>query len=307
MTSIHTDLLGCETRYVQTQHYRTRLIEIDNGKTPLILLHGGGGHAETYSRNMRRLAEVSRPIAIDFIWHGLSSAPDWAHADPKRPGHWLSQFTDQLLQLLDHLGIEKAVIEGESLGGWIAYDMAINHPDRTRAVVLNTTWGMALDPARVMVGHVDLDALRQISVSALTNPSKALIRKRLEWLMPLGGVTEELVDIRYALWTEEPTRSALIEYYQRLFSANIADFYHQEAAIRSIRCPTLVLWTDRNPIHGVDAAHRLGELITDAEVVVLENAAHWPQWEHPEKHDAAVMAFISRLSDRAQPRVAANA
>ena len=62
------------------------------------------------------------------------------------PDHWLAQFTDQLIDLMDHMGIEKAVIEGESLGGWIAFDMAINHPHRTSKVILNTAWGMHLEP-----------------------------------------------------------------------------------------------------------------------------------------------------------------
>lgn len=295
MNTIHTDLLGCETRFYETGKYRTRVIEKPNDKVPLLLLHGGGGHAETYSRNLNRLAEVARPIAPDFIWHGLSSAPAFNHAEPHKPGHWLTQFTDQILELMDHLKIEKAVIEGESLGGWIAFDMAINHPDRTQGVVLNTTWGMALDPTKVDEGHFDLDALRRTSVGALTNPTKEAIRKRLEWLMPLGGVTEELVDVRYALWTNEQTRKALLEYYELLFAPNIAEFYHNEEAIRKVKCPALVLWTDSNPIHGVDAAHRMGELIDGSSVVILPNSAHWPQWEHPEPHDKAVSDFIRSL------------
>lgn len=295
MTTIHTDLLGCETRFYETGKCRTRVLEVRNDKTPLILLHGGGGHAETYARNLRRLAEVSRPIAPDFIWHGLSSSPAWAHSEPKKPGHWLHQFTDQILELMDHLKIEKAVIEGESLGGWIAFDMAIRHPDRTAGIVLNTSWGMSLDPTKVDEGHFDLDALRQTSMNALNNPTKELIRKRLEWLMPLGGVTEELVDVRYAIWTRPETRDSLIEYYNRLFAANIAEFYHNEDGIRTITCPTLVLWTDSNPIHGVDAAHRLGELIKGSTVEILKNSAHWPQWEHPEQHDDAVMKFVRSI------------
>ena len=73
--SIHIDLLGTETRFVQSRGYLTRLIEVGNDKPPLILLHGGGGHAETFSRNLITLATVCRPIAMDFIWHGMSSSP----------------------------------------------------------------------------------------------------------------------------------------------------------------------------------------------------------------------------------------
>lgn len=290
--SIHIDLLGTETRFYETQKYRTRAIEVVNDKAPLFLLHGGGGHAETYSRNMMTLATAARPIAIDFIWHGMSSRPAFSDAAPDQPNHWLSQFTDQVLDLMDHLGLEKASFEGESLGGWIALDMAINHPDRTDKLILNTAWGIALDPNFVAEGESDLDALRETSVNALMNPTTELLRKRLEWLMPLGGVTDELVELRKSLWSIPETRDALVEYYRRLFASNIAQFYFDEEAIASIEVPTLVLWTDKNPIHGVDAADRLAEIIKGAKKHVMAGCAHWPQWERPQEHDEVVCSFM---------------
>lgn len=295
MTTIHMDLLGTETKFYDTGKYVTRAIEVRTDKTPLILLHGGGGHAETYSRNLLSLSKSSRPIAIDFIWHGMSSAPAFSDEPPTSNSHWVSQFTDQVLDLMDYLGIEKASIEGESLGGWIAYDMAINHPDRTHSVILNTTWGMSLDPLKVHEGESDLNALRETSVNALMNPTKELLTKRLEWLMPLGGVTDELVNLRQALWQIPRTQKALLEYYERLFAPNISEFYFKESQIKEITCPTLVLWTDKNPVHGVDAAERLVELIPGAKMHIMRDCAHWPQWERPDEHDNAVCGFLNDI------------
>jgi 2-hydroxy-6-oxonona-2,4-dienedioate hydrolase len=292
MNSIHVDLLGTETRFYDTGKYRTRCIQAEGKGSPLFLLHGGGGHAETYSRNMISLAKSCTPYAIDFIWHGMSSRPAYSNAGPREAGHWLSQFTDQVLNLMDHLGIEKASFEGESLGGWIAFDMAINHPDRINKLILNTSWGMKLDPAKVHEGATDLTALRESSVNALKNPTRELLFKRLSWLMPLGGVTDELVDLRLALWSIPQTRDALLQYYERLFAQNIEEFYFTEDDIRKISCPTLLLWTDKNPIHGVDAADRLHELIPGSRKHIMEGCAHWPQWERPEEHDEIVGAFM---------------
>jgi 2-hydroxy-6-oxonona-2,4-dienedioate hydrolase len=294
VASIHNDLLGSETRFIDTGKYRTRCQFVQSGGEALFLLHGGGGHAETYSRNLLALSKVCSPYAIDFIWHGMSSRPVYSNAGPSEPGHWLSQFTDQLLNLMDHLGIEKAAVEGESLGGWIAYDMAINHPDRTSKIILNTAWGMALDSAHVHESASDLATLHSTSVNALMNPTYELLKKRLEWLMPLGGVTEELVELRYRLWSIPETRDALLEYYNRLFAENIAEFYFTEDQIKIIKCPTLILWTDKNPLHGVDAAERLKVLIPHAEMYIMKGCAHWPQWERPEEHDQVVSAFMTR-------------
>ncbi len=290
--TIHVDLLGTETRFIDTGKYTTRTISAPGAGEHVFLLHGGGGHAETYSRNLMRLSQVCQPHAIDFIWHGMSSRPAFSDGAPRAAENWLTQFTDQLLDLMDHLGIEKAVVEGESLGGWIAFDMAINHPDRTSKVILNTSWGMHLDPAHVHEGGSDLSALRETSMNALLNPTPELLRKRLDWLMPLGGVTDELVTLRRALWSIPETRTALIEYYDRLFAHDIAEYYWQEDDIRKIACPALVLWTDKNPIHGEDAADRLETIIPGAKKHIMRGCAHWPQWERPEEHDDVVSRFL---------------
>lgn len=283
MSTLHLDLLGSETRYYRTDRYTTRVLEAGSG-TPLFMFHGGGGHAETYAKNLTNLAKVCRPMAPDFIWHGKSSKPAFVE------GNWLAQFTDQILDLMDHLDIEKAHFEGESLGGWIAMDMAINHPDRVDKLILNTAWGMKLKHAAESAN--DLGALRETSLNALLNPSRELIRKRLEWLMPLGGVTEELVDLRLTLWSDPQTQLSLTEYYNRLFHPSCDDLLFREEHLAKIKAPTLLLWTEKNPIHGPEAAHYMATVIPDAQVHIVKDAAHWPQWERPEDHDTAVMTFL---------------
>ena len=292
--SIHIDLLGTETHFVKSRGYLTRVIEVRNDKPPLILLHGGGGHAETFSRNLNTLAAVCRPIAMDFIWHGMSSRPPFSDGSAGDDVHWLRQFTLQVIDLMEALDLESASFEGESLGGWVALDLAINFPEKVDAIVLNTAWGIALDKAWVEEGAADLDALRETSVAALKNPTLETLRTRLEWLMPLGGVTDELVSLRQALWSIPETREALLEYYERLFSPDIQDYYFDEQAISTIRSPTLVLWTDKNPIHGVDAAERLHQLIEGSALHVMKGCAHWPQWERPEEHDTVVCEFLQQ-------------
>ena len=287
MTSVHAHLLGCETSFVETSKYRTRVIEAGQG-SPLILMHGGGGHAETYARNLARLGREFHAMSIDFIWHGFASAPEFA------PGNWLKQFTDQVLDFMNARDIERASLEGESLGGWVCLDMALNHPDRVDKLILNTIWGATFDPTKVEIRQSDRDALRDTSINALKSPSHEAIRKRMEWLMPSGGVTDEIVDIRYHVWSRPETREALTKYYERLFTPETDQYLFSEDEIAKINSPTLVLWTDNNRTLGVDVAERLAGLISGADLHVIKNAAHWPQWEHPEEHDDAVIRFMKK-------------
>jgi len=130
----------------------------------------------------------------------------------------------------------------------------------------------------------------------LTAPTPDKIRKRMEWLMPLGGTTDEIVAVRRKIWQIPETREALTEYYNRLFSASTAEALFNEEDLKRIKSKSLVLWTDHNPLHGVDAAERIAALMPSATLEIIRGAGHWPQWEKPEEHDAVVGAFLKALT-----------
>ncbi len=283
--SIHVDLLGCQTRMHRGRQYTTRLIEAGSGPA-LILMHGGGGHAEAYSRNIARLADRFRVMAIDFVWHGFSSSP------PFREGNWLKEFTLQVLDLMDSMNIGKASFEGESLGGWVAMDLGIHHPERVEKLVLNTAWGGKFKD--VPESAADYVSLRKTSFEALEHCDEPRIRKRMEWLMAPDKVTDEIVAVRRAIWSRPQTNRSLTEYFGHLFDGSCGPYLFDEAMISRIAAPTLLLWTDRNPLHGVEAAHRFHQLISGSHLHIVKNAAHWPQWEQPEEHDRVVLDFLAR-------------
>lgn len=285
MSSIWLDLLGCEVRY--RGKYRTRTIEYGDG-SPLILIHGVGGHAEAYSRNLKRLGRSRRAIAIDLLWHGLSGKP------PFTP-EMVPEHCRQLIDLLDDLGAEKASVEGESLGGWVGLWFALHYPDRLDKLVLNTTAGIKYDETAVTIDHAGgTSLLRERSIEAITNPNRETIRKRLEWLMASPDrVTEELIDLRYALYTRPDTRASLTNVFKHSFQGSSSPLAIPERDLAKIEAPTLVLWSDKNPGAGPDAGERIAKLIPGAQYFCIKDAAHWPQWEQPEQHDAVVDAFLS--------------
>src|SRR5688500_15497888 len=105
------DLIGADV-YRLRGRYVTRVIEAGAGE-PLLLLHGTGGHAENYARNIAPLARHFRVLAIDFLWHGRSQTSGFV-------AEILPPLVDQVRDVLDTLRIERAHIEGQSLGGWVA-------------------------------------------------------------------------------------------------------------------------------------------------------------------------------------------
>ncbi len=119
MDSCWVDLMGAEVRFIG-RRYRTRAILAGEGP-PLLLLHGTGGHAENFIRNIMSYAQHFRVCAIDMLWHGYSETGGFED-------EVLPKLVDQVLDVAEALGGESIHIEGQSMGGWVAILFALNHP-----------------------------------------------------------------------------------------------------------------------------------------------------------------------------------
>lgn len=286
MNSVWVDLMGAEVKYYQGK-YRTRVIEAGQGE-PLVLIHGVGGHAEAWSRNLMRLAQDFHVLAIDLMYHGYSQ---------KEPqdGKLIDHYAAQVIDLLDVIGTQKAYIEGESLGGWVCMWLGLHHPDRIHKLVLNTAAGVRFKEDEVQIDHEGgQNLLASRSIAAVQNPNPETIRSRLEWLMASPDrVTDELVDIRLKIYSDPATKQALTHVFTNSFGEGTTRQYQlSEETVSSIDVPCLVLWSDKNPGQKVDAAERLHSLIKGSELYVIKDAAHWPQWEQPEDHDRVVRNYL---------------
>src|SRR5262249_11499757 len=131
MNTVWTELAGLDysIRHVPVGAWSTRVLETGAG-TPLILMHGTGGHVEAYTRNLRALGDRYRVIAYDYPGHGWSTP---ATADLE-----IDAYVEHLVGLMDALGIARAHLSGESLGGWVAVKFAARYPDRVERLILNT-------------------------------------------------------------------------------------------------------------------------------------------------------------------------
>ena len=285
MNSMWLDLLGAEVRY-RGREFKTRTIETGaHNPQKLILIHGVGGHAEAYARNMRALGERYHAISIDLLWHGLSTKP------PFTP-EMIPMHARQILDLLDDLGVQKAAVNGESLGGWVAALMGLNHADRVDKVVLNTMAGVRWNRDKVVIDEeAGRTALRERSLAAVRDPSRETIRKRLEWLMASPDrVTDELVDLRYAMYTRPDTNASLQLVFGQIGAGELNTLSEDDLA--AIKVPALALWSEKNPGAGADVGERLAALIPGSSHYCIGDAGHWPQWEKPDEYNRAVLAFL---------------
>lgn len=279
--TLWTELAGVDysVRHVTVGPWSTRVLEAGTG-APFILMHGTGGHLEAFSRNIRRLGAHYRIIAYDYPGHGWSTT---ATTDLE-----IDAYVDHLRGLMDVLGIERAHLSGESLGGWVAVKFAAAHPQRVGGLVLNTPGGTMATP-EVM------ERIRSLSQAAADDPSPERIRTRLEWLMAdPGSVTDELVQIRRAIYRRpgfaESMRHILCLQDPQVRWRNMVT----DEDLAAVAAPTVVVWTSDDPSGPAKAGLDMAQRIPVAEFRLIQGAGHWPQWEQPEQFDALVLEFLGR-------------
>jgi len=250
------DAKGISTRYLQSGA---------STLPPLILLHGVGGHAEAYARNLAAHSRHFNTWSIDMLGHGWTDKPDHPYELP--------HYVDHVLRFMDAQGWDKAHISGESLGGWVASRLAADHPDRVERVVLNTAGGSQADP-------VVMARLKSISTQAAQDPSWDFIKARVEWLMKdPADATPDLIACRQAIYSQpgfkQAMANAMVLQDMEVRTRNLM----QAADYGRIKAATLVLWTSDDPTADVTEGARIARMIPGARFEVMQGCGHWPQWE----------------------------
>jgi 2-hydroxy-6-oxonona-2,4-dienedioate hydrolase len=285
--TIWTDLEGLAFKqaYYNAGGVRTRVMEAGSGE-PLIFLHGAGGHAEAFARNLGEHAKHFHVICADMLGHGHTDAPDVAYNIETLVGH--------LGDLIDALGYKTVSLSGVSLGGMVSAHFAMRYPERVKRLALVTSMLMLRDTG----GKREMDDALQRSRKATGAPTRESVRSRLAWLMhdPDKSVTEELVDVRYRIYCKpahgKAMRAVADEVVAGLLDDDWARKWSNQETLTALRCPTLLVWSRHNPGLSAERAAQGMKYIADARMVIFENSAHWPQWEEPERFNEEHIAFM---------------
>lgn len=279
-SSLWGDLAGVEFRqaYVQAGGVRTRYLQCGRGDRPkLVLLHGFGGHAEAYVRNLAAHGEHFDTYAIDMLGHGWSDKPE-------RP-YDIAAYVQHVCDFMDALRIGRAHLSGESLGGWVASTLAGDRPERVERLALNTMGGATMD----------LDVLatvREKTLAAVREPRR-FTRGRLEWLMAdPAKVNDDLVECRTRIY-EQPGMLAAVERGIVMYEpATRERFLMTDERLGRIRARSLVVWTTKDPTAAPAVGERIARAIPDCRYRLMQNCGHWPQWEAAEEFNRIHLDFL---------------
>jgi len=268
--------------FVDAGGIRTRYLEAGDtsSDTAIVFLHGTGGHLEAFTRNIHAHADHYRTISLDMIGHGFTDKPDHHYE--------IHHYVRHLHDFFEAVGVKRIHLHGESMGGWIAAQYALDHPDQLVSLTLNTCGGLNTDP-KVMKRVTD------VTMNAVANASPETVRARLEWLMNSPErVTDDLLQQRLAIYTQP----GFVKAIENILCLQIMDIRLRnvltDESLMGIKCPTLVVWTSHDPTAPLTTAHRFCNAIPDCELYVVEDSAHWPQWEKPEEFNTMHLEFLAK-------------
>lgn len=242
---------------------------------PLLCLHGFGGDKETWLLLAAALGRARGLVAFDLPGHGRSSLPDAPVT--------LAVHARAALRVLDHLGIERAIVCGNSMGGGVALRLAADAPERVAALVL--------------ISSVGGDVHQHAAVAAWSAGKNPLIPTEHE----IDDFIDAALDgptliprsvIRYVA----TTRARAARKLHRLFDELVAGGGDQGVpeALERITAPALIVHGARDKIIHRSVAEGLCRRLPHAELHHLPRVGHAPQLEAPRRTAALMHDFLER-------------
>jgi len=233
--------------------------------TSLLYLHDHG-LGNLWLEYHQRLAQSFHVFAPDIPGYGLTGRPDWMRD--------MSDYILYFRDLLDQLSLDKALVAGHSLGGWMAAELAVWYPERVEKLVLSNALGIRVKGSPV----ADIFAMNPREVLATCFDDFAAAMP----LMPAAFDTDYLLS-QYRQLTTLASLAWNPGYDPRL-----------ERRLERIACPTLIIWGQNDrlvpPAYG-DAFHRL---IAGSELVMLEGTGHMPMFEKAGEWTKAIRDFLQK-------------
>ncbi len=249
----------------------------------IVLLHGTGASLHTWEGWVRTLKKTRRVITFDLPGFGLTGPFTGQYAADDYRGDVYARF---VLDVLDALKVNSAVIGGNSLGGEVAWRAVTLAPSRFTRLLLIDASGYAFTPGRIPLGFriAGIPVLNRLGEHLLP---RALIAASVASVYADDTrISDALVDRYYELTLREGNRRALGFRAQQLEPGAAVD------RLKSISMPTLVLWGGADKLIPVENAERFASDIRSASVVVLDGLGHVPQEEDPVRSLAPVLDFL---------------
>src|SRR5271165_7152023 len=248
----------------QSIHYS----EAGQGPT-VILLHGLGANAGIWVANIGPLSAHYHVIALDQIGFG--------HSDKPLIDYKIATFVDFLYGFMQSQRIVKATLVGNSLGGWIALDFALQHPEMVEKLVLVDAGGLSFEsaPPTINLNPASLDDTKKVLAVVFYNQAM---------------VTDLAVAAVFSRHLKDNDGYTI----RRTMDGIITTNQREDTKLSSVHTPTLVVWGANDALLPLSMGERFHSGISGSKLVAIKECGHVPQLEKPEEFNRALLDFLGQ-------------
>ena len=276
----------------QQVHYRD---QGERGGPAIILIHGANSSLQTWEPVVKSLGTKYRIVTLDLPGHGLTGAtPDTDYS------------AEGMMAAVDvvaaKLGLDHFILGGNSMGGWVSWRYAIDHPERVDALLLIDAAGMPLrkgekaPPSNVGFRVLEYPFGRWLATQITP---RMLVEQSLRGSVAKQAIVDDkMIDRYWELLRFPGNREATV------LRARMDREPAMAARVGEIKAPTLILFGDKDRLINPSAAKTFNERIAGSEVVLLPGIGHLPMEEAPDATAAAIADFLKRRlvpTSRADP------
>jgi pimeloyl-ACP methyl ester carboxylesterase len=284
-----------DLKFLELHGDRVAYRDSGGGDEVLLLIHGMAGSSETWRSVIAQLSKRYRVIAPDLLGHGQSAKP--------RGDYSLGAFAVWLRDLLDELGVSRASIIGQSLGGGVAMQFVYQHPDYCRRLVLISSGGLGQDVGWTLRLLSAPGAELLLPVIA-PSPVVRAGNKIRGWLSTRSIQSPRGAEMwsAYSSLTDAQTRQAFLRTLR-----SVVDYRGQAvSALNRLHLtselPTMVIWGDQDRIIPVEHGYALGDARPGCRLEVLTGVGHFPHVEKPNDVVELIDDFIATTAQSADVR-----
>jgi len=261
-------------KFVELHGERVAYREAGAGEA-LLLIHGMAGSSATWRAVLPQLSKKYRVVAPDLFGHGESAKP--------RGDYSLGAFAVSLRDLLDELGITRATVVGQSLGGGVAMQFVYQHRDYCQRLVLISSGGLGPDLS-LTLRMLSAPGVELVLPVVASRPVLNVANKLGSWLKSAGihspSDSAEMWSA-YSSLSDGQTRQAFLRTLR-----SVVDYRGQAvSAINKLHVssglPTLLIWGDQDRIIPVAHGYATHAAVPGSRLEVLPGVGHFPHVESP--------------------------
>lgn len=270
---------------INIDYYEAGTSSAVGGGLPLVMLHGGGPGASSWSNFGTALpgfAEQFRTILIDQPGFGGSDKPEVV-------GNYYRHAASYVIGLLDQLGIDRVHLLGNSLGGGTAMRLALEYPDRVGRLILMGPGGLSLN-----LFHADPTEGVKRLMEFNMNPTREALKAFISTMVVNQDlVTDELVEARFADATAPGSREAMISMGMSFYNPDTFEDGMLWREAHRLRKHTLLTWGREDRVNPLDGALVAVKQIPRVQLHVFGQCGHWAQVEKFDEFNRLTIDFLA--------------